>query len=255
MSKGTFTLTLGEQSENHKGMEIIGDGLREGLSYKEMKALYRELKQSHPDVKFELVKLHRLTLNCDEPIEREKACVLVIRNGVNLFVNPDELLKEQLGFDWDKKAFMYGEVRNKNARYNVCYGKEGQEPDYENKKGRIVAYRDVPLLKKLRKGVGKFSEKTKKLNVEGNWYYDQRKCGIGWHGDGERNIVIGVRLGEELPLCFRWYYKAQIVSEKLTIDLKHGDMYIMSQKATGSDWKKRNLCTLRHAAGCDKYTK
>ena len=26
-------------------------------------------------------------------------------------------------------------------------------------------------------------------------------------------------------------------------------------KVTGSDWKKKSLFTLRHSAGCDKYTK
>ena len=31
-------------------------------------------------------------------------------------------------------------------------------------------------------------------------------------------------------------------------------MYIMSEKTTGYDWKKRNIKTLRLAAG-DKYTK
>lgn len=32
-------------------------------------------------------------------------------------------------------------------------------------------------------------------------------------------------------------------------------MYIMSEKATGYDWKKRSIYTLRHAAGCKKYLK
>jgi len=38
-------------------------------------------------------------------------------------------------------------------------------------------------------------------------------------------------------------------------DLNHGDLYIMSEKTTGFDWKKRTLITLRHAAGCEKYIK
>ena len=35
--------------------------------------------------------------------------------------------------------------------------------------------------------------------------------------------------------------------------LHSGDMYAMSQKATGFDWKLRNKLTLRHAAGSYKY--
>jgi len=34
--------------------------------------------------------------------------------------------------------------------------------------------------------------------------------------------------------------------------LEDGDMYIMSEKASGFDWKKRSIYTLRHAAG-EKY--
>jgi hypothetical protein len=35
--------------------------------------------------------------------------------------------------------------------------------------------------------------------------------------------------------------------------LNHGDIYIMSDKAVGYDWKKRKIPTLRHAAGCKKF--
>jgi hypothetical protein len=31
------------------------------------------------------------------------------------------------------------------------------------------------------------------------------------------------------------------------------DIYAMSEKATGFDWKKKTIVTLRHAAGCKKY--
>lgn len=35
--------------------------------------------------------------------------------------------------------------------------------------------------------------------------------------------------------------------------LNNGDIYIMSEKAVGTDWKKKNTLTLRHAAGAPKY--
>ena len=40
----------------------------------------------------------------------------------------------------------------------------------------------------------------------------------------------------------------------MLIQLNHGDMYIMSEKAVGNDWKLKNKPTLRHAAGAAKYT-
>ena len=33
-----------------------------------------------------------------------------------------------------------------------------------------------------------------------------------------------------------------------------GDVYVMTEKAVGSDWKKSTILTLRHSAGCKKYT-
>ena len=36
--------------------------------------------------------------------------------------------------------------------------------------------------------------------------------------------------------------------------LNHGDLYVMSEKAVGTDWLLKNTLTLRHAAGSRKYT-
>lgn len=44
-------------------------------------------------------------------------------------------------------------------------------------------------------------------------------------------------------------------SSGVKLNLHNGDMYIMSEKATGNDWKKRNTPTLRHSAGASKFRK
>ena len=54
---------------------------------------------------------------------------------------------------------------------------------------------------------------------------------------------------------FNWFHKNQPLGEKITLNLNHGDIYVMSEKAVGQDWKKMNSYTLRHSAGADKYTK
>ena len=58
--------------------------------------------------------------------------------------------------------------------------------------------------------------------------------------DAERKKVIGVRLGTSAPLKFRWYKNSTIVGDTLSITLNSGDVYIMTEKTTGNDWKKRN---------------
>ena len=44
------------------------------------------------------------------------------------------------------------------------------------------------------------------------------------------------------------------ISQRIITNLNNGDVYIMSEKAVGNDWKKRNKITLRHATGCKKFT-
>ena len=39
----------------------------------------------------------------------------------------------------------------------------------------------------------------------------------------------------------------------IDIKLNHGDIYIMSEKATGYDWKQRSKVRVVHAAGHIKY--
>lgn len=42
--------------------------------------------------------------------------------------------------------------KRKKMKYymNICFNEQSQEPDYENKKGRIVAWTDVPLLYEIK---------------------------------------------------------------------------------------------------------
>jgi hypothetical protein len=101
-----------------------------------------------------------------------------------------------------------------------------------------------------------FGNKARNLKVESNYYYDITKCGIGYHGDSERRKVIGMRLGNtSLPLYFQWYFDNKALNEPIKINLDPGDIYIMSEKACGTDWKRKKIYTLRHATGCNSFIK
>ena len=118
----------------------------------------------------------------------------------------------------------------------------------------MVSYSEVKYLRRLRSILPNyFGEKAESLACEGNYYYDVTKCGIGFHGDSERKRVIGIRLGASIPLHFQWFHKSKPIGERVKILLNHGDMYAMSEKATGYDWKSSSKITLRHAAGSKKY--
>lgn len=77
------------------------------------------------------------------------------------------------------------------------------------------------------------------------------KCYIGLHGDTERRLVVAFRLGASFPIFYQWYQWSKTVGHTIKFDLNNGDMYIMSDKAVGFDWKKKKIHTLRHAAGME----
>lgn len=249
----TFTLTFGDQAENHAGMQKIGNMANNGFTLLDLHNAEKWFLERGVDVE-----IINLTNYLPDNIKYEgDASVLVIRNGVDAILGKDkkyELKKEQDVLPKDSKAFMYGRVVNKKARHNLCFADYDQTADYENKKGTIISYTHVPLLSQLRSLLPTIiGEKGKDLCVEGNYYYDINKCGIGFHGDAERLRVIGVRLGATLPLHYQWFQNSKPVGNRCEIILNDGDMYIMSEKAVGTDWKKKKIVTLRHAAGCKKY--
>eukprot|EP00045_Choanoeca_perplexa_P004323 m.37492 g.37492 ORF g.37492 m.37492 type:complete len:191 (-) comp12511_c0_seq1:54-626(-) len=170
------------------------------------------------------------------------------------------MFEELHQLSWDKKAFMYGRVCNKRARYNLCFDDKSQEPDYEQHQGRIYAFDKVPSLKTIREAIpAKIDARFPNLVAEGNYYY-KSDTGIGFHGDAERKVVIAARVASQepapttcQPLVYQWYYRNAAVGSRIVIDLNPGDVYIMSSKAVGTDWKSSSKYTLRHATGSKKY--
>lgn len=251
MVRGTFTLTLCECAENHVNMEQIGDCDSDGYSYEDLLQVSNFFEELGAEV--EIYDLAQPLYDIDETPE-DTGYLLVVKNGVDWLVpnGSKKLYRELHGLEWDKKALMYGRVVNKRARYNLCFSNYNQEPEYENGKGRVVCIDDLPILSALRHEISRFSVWHDNMVAEGNYYYDNT-CGIGYHGDAERKKVIGVRVGDTMPLVYQWYRDGNRIGEKQRYDLENGDIYIMSEKATGNDFKKRKIYTLRHAAGADKY--
>jgi hypothetical protein len=248
--KQTITITFGDVAENHKGMQKIGKLAESGFTCEELKKF--KICVEKVGKKCELINLTKL-LPKDENEDYPKACILIIRNGINLFVDLNKLWEEQINLEYDTKAFMYGRVVNKHARHNLCFGFQCQEPDYQTGKGRIISFDSLPVLNKIRQNLDIFGKKGENLMAESNFYYDVKKCGIGFHGDSERRIVIALRLGASMPLRYQWFQNNKKIEDFKELILNHGDLYIMSEKATGFDWKRKIIPTLRHAAGCKKF--
>lgn len=271
----TITITYGDQAENHRGMQVIGTRAEVGFSLADIasaKAIFEQMGATT-----ELIDLCSLL---PAGVEGGQAQLLIVRQGVNALlrditrvagagasssssaaaagpaVTPptaDDMLLEHTALSYDRKALMYGRVVNKHARHNLCFADEAQEPCYEEGRSRIVSFSTIPLTNHIRHSLGRIINGGGDLQAEGNDYYDITKCGIGFHGDSERLKVVAVRLGAELPIHYQWYMRGESIGRRGIFPLRHGDMYIMSQKTTGHDWKKKIIPTLRHAAGCDKF--
>jgi len=245
----TYTITFGDVAENHARMQKIGTLHENGYSLETLQKVHEQLTSE--GVTCELYALHQYV-----DIEVEEAYVLVMRKGVQHVLQTDgtkEMMAENDALDMDKHALMKGRVVNKHARWNLCFAEEDQEPDYESGKGRIIAWKHLPLMQHVREKIAEWTEDVL-LNGEANYYYDISKCGIGFHGDAERKKVVAMRMGASMPLYYQWYQRSETVGPRIQLDLHDGDMYMMSEKAVGFDWMKKIVPTLRHATGCDKYT-
>ena len=189
--------------------------------------------------------------------EAEGAWVLIVRGGAEFMAGEggaDRLFREHRSLRPDTKAKMRGKVKNKLARHNLCFADYDSRHDFEAGKGTVVSFERLPATKAMRqKVISLIGPITEGLPAEANYYYDASKCGIGFHGDGERRLVVAVRLGASIPLHYQWFRNSAPVGDRAEFILHHGDVYFMSEKAVGTDWMCRKPLTLRHAAGADKY--
>lgn len=252
-----ITLTFGNRAENHIGNECIGSkDVLDGLNLQD----FEQVKNKLGDC-VEILDLKQLLVNSvDEKTFNniENAYLLVIRNGVNILTEKtNEIKKELMSKEVDKKYYdtKQKKIKNKLARHNYCISDfERLLPNYECGEGRVYNFDDMEYTKELRNKIGIiFGKNCVGLQGEINLYYNVKKCGIGYHGDKEREIVIGARFGETFPIAFNWFDRNKVIGEKLVINLNDGDIYAMSEKTVGKDWLKSSLYTLRHSAGCDKY--
>lgn len=246
----TITITYGESVENHIGNQQIGTPAKHGLTAKKLKEIKKKLEDD--DFKCKYINLNdMLPQDLDDTEDINEAGILIVRNFIAKFFDNDNtennMYDELVDLDWDKQALMRGKVKNKLARWNLCFADFSQEPDYEEGKGRVYKFSDVKKLLKIKKFLEKLVDIN--LNAEGNYYYDTEKCYIGYHGDTERKIVIAIRFGDAFPIYFKWFKNSDSVSDAKKIMLNGGDLYIMSEKASGFDWKRRSIYTIRHGAG------
>lgn len=257
----TWSLTVGNGGENHRGMEFLGKLREKGQGWDLKRLLYaKHILEDIFNKKVELYNLNELCLKDVEIPKKSKpidAYFMICRDFLTSEVH-NAFKKEMQSYDWDRK---YWDVRrkkvlNKNARANVCYGKEGRCADYANKMGTIIGYDKSPLVLRLKEVVEMLMQ-DKDLIVEGNQYDDagNENTGIGPHGDSERVVVSCLRIGNSMLIKFGMFWNCLMRGKSFEIKINGGDLYFMSESAVGAEWKCRSKWIWRHAAGAPKYLK
>jgi hypothetical protein len=252
-----YTVTFGDRAENETGMQIIGTLAANGMSVAHMRNCQAQFTDDGTPCK--IIDLRQLLRDSGESVP--EAAVLVVRGGVNALLKDPEaetkMLKELQSMPKDKQTLSYGRVVNKHARHNNTMGDFTQAPDIPNGKGTVVDFKDFPVTDKLRHILTRLTGAPTLLTGELNHYFNADKCGIGFHGDAERKLVVGVRFGSGaagMPLKYQWYKNGDPIGYEGRIELFPGDVYFMSEKAVGFDFKRTSILTLRHAAGKETCT-
>lgn len=245
----SFTITFSKVVENGPGMEKIGEIAEQGFTDEELRCAKPKFESTGSTV--DIIDLNNKLPEGSTPLEH--ASVLVVHDAAAQCFDVDpKLVREeliQLGEKWNTQKLMRGHVKTSNARRNLCIADEAQDSDIANGKGTVVAWSELPHLYQIRQRLAIYLGcKAEELHAEGNFYH-QSKSGIGFHGDGERKIVIAMRFGAPLRLHYQAFHRFEPIGERVTIDtLKEGDLYVMGDKASGNDWKRSATVTWRHAA-------
>lgn len=197
-----------------------------------------------------------------------RAKIVVIRNFASHVLGASsvqETFDTLCGMHYDAKCKSnYGKkLVNQLARHTTMLfpGRDVVVTDEERMHGR-ASVNDLDLLPLVQRTVELMQQEFGiTLPVaEVNHYYDPSKCGLGWHGDAERNVNMILRMGArsvEMPLNIQWFYNQSPYGAVMQVPLQQGDLLLFSHKALGTDFKTPPLArpTLRHAVGVNARPK
>jgi len=256
-----YAITFGEVAILHVGGKEIGNGIREqGFTTTELKLISEKLG--------DLAEYISISDSLPEHLKQDNdAGILVIR--CNSESKTDDTIpvskdfanrlyleqKNKVTYDnkyWDNRR---GKTLNKRARENIVFGAEEIEHSDDYRQSSVKSFSNLPELLKIKSLLPNIiGNKANGLNAEGN-HYHQPKSGIGYHGDAERKIVICLSLGKSSILRYNWRMpgSSEHTHKPIDVEVNHGDIYIMSEKATGFDWKKRSKVRVVHGAGYKSY--
>jgi len=223
-----------------------------GFSSDELHTFKQNLEKHH-DLICDIIDLHTNLIEPYASLPECMASVLIIRNLIGT-EGANQMLLEQRKLKYNCIP-QYSTQNLKKTKLIMTRSSRSTLHFSESNTKSSISISDVPFLNEFRNKLPLFfGKKALNLNPKANCYHAQYG-GIGYHGDSERNRVICLTLGASMTLRYHWRLPNSIQHELKPNDiiLRHGDVYIMSEKATGSDWKDLNIPRVVHAAGNAQY--
>ena len=256
-SSSRYAITFGDCAILHVGGREIGAMRDVGFSVSELREAQQRIQAAGGSAELVMV-------SDALPVElrqSHEAATLLVRSGADLLLGrplaADDLYHEQTHVEYDRKFWHARQKKtmNKQARYNVVFGAEEVAHNATYEQPTVRSLQSLPQLNAVRTALPQWlGSKASDLFGEGNHYYE-RQSGIGFHGDAERKIVCCLSLGCSAVLRYQWRKPKESTpfGPPVDVHVHHGDIYIMSEKATGYDWMKRSLYRVVHGAGASKY--
>lgn len=257
----TTVFTLQNVDDDCLGRSIRHASLKEAPSCTQVRNVLESLASTCQTEYLDLTD----ALSDADRCEAEEAGIGIIRSAPDSLWGRGTLDEMEAEFDRQSEyvnkeewSSIQQRVIKLRMRWHLYIGNTAKPADHSRDQAEVVSFDSMPLAKRWKdtivsilqsNGVG-CPELTSSTNI--NYVDDRNSTGIGWHGDGERTVIVTLRLhsgSRNNVLCFHWMRNNVPVGRPVRITLDRGDAYIMSIKATGNDWKRTDLLTLQHAAG------
>lgn len=251
----SITISLSESVSHGNDMWRIGSKANRGFTNEDIMRVYRSL----PEGSCELVNLKDFLPKTLYDIP--DAFILIIRNQLkekaDRIYNPMISIEgnnEQgviTGVEWDSQRFSGNKIVENTLNKKLLFLDIGEYYKYPfnqfERRGTIYNIRRLPELLDVTTSLSNLMMIP--FYVEGTNYYNTSECYTPLSQNKESKCQLNIHLGTSLPLHFRWYHLNMAVSDLKSIQINHGDIYLMNEIALGNVKESKTKLYLKHGMG------
>ena len=249
----SFTLTFSDRIGNNPNYGEIGTEAPFGFTNDDIIRIYHQFSDR--------CELHNLKDMLPPTLQEiPDVYFLIIKNFYNdtsnqllqiLMTNENTHEGAITGVNWDTENFKNGKLKKNKQKYKLIfsdlYDGYKRNSSLQNEMCTVYNYMRIPQLLSIKYFLESILQGP--FVIEGSCFYNTKECYVPMHREKEKKKLIGLHLGNTFPINFRWYHNTIHCSTVKTIQLNHGDIYIMSELATGNSKEKLTKLFIKHSEG------